>query len=95
MEHFALSLFFLLTTTPNEFIGLKITREPREQNRVEIRYWKEAGLDYKSYVQCDYYSVFQNDGKLTYKGSLKQSDYDRVVIKSNEFYPIFNWMQQQ
>lgn len=87
-------LVFVLTSTPNEFIGLKITREQREQNRVEIRYWKEAGLDYQSYVQCDYYSVFQNSGNLTYKGTLKQADYDRVVIKFNEFYPILEWMKQ-
>lgn len=83
----------MLTSTPNEFIGLKITSEERKQNRVEISHWKEAGLKHKSYVQCDYYSVFQNDGRLKYIGSLKQVDYDKVVRKFNEFYPILEWMK--
>lgn len=87
-------LVFVLTSTQNEFIGLKITKEKREHNRVEIKQWKEAGLDYESYVQCDFYSVFQNNGTFTYKGTLKQEDYDNVVLKFNEFYPILEWMEQ-
>ncbi|MBW8351923.1 hypothetical protein K0H71_21205 [Bacillus sp. IITD106] len=62
---------------------------------MEISHWKDAGLDCESYVQCDYYSVLQNNGVLTYKGTLKQEDYDRVVRKFNEFYPILEWMKQQ
>jgi len=87
-------LVFVLTSTPDVFIGLKITKEKREQNRVKISYWKEAGLNYQSYVQ-DYYSVFRNDGSLKYKGTLTKSDYDRVVLKFNAFYPILEWMNQE
>lgn len=87
-------LVFVLTSTENEFIGLKITGTKREENRVEIKYWQEAGLDKESYVQCDFYSVFTYDGALVYKGTLKQEDYDRVVIKFNEFYPVLKWQKQ-
>ncbi|GIN55951.1 type II toxin-antitoxin system PemK/MazF family toxin [Lederbergia ruris] len=88
-------LVFVLTSTPNEFIGLKITRTQRKQNRVKIDYWKEAGLDYESYVQCDRYSVFQCIGKVVFKGTLKKPDYNKVLKKFNEFYPILDWMNQE
>lgn len=81
-------LVFVLTSKAGRFIGLKITRTERKQNRVEIKYWREAGLDYKSYIQCDKYSAFESDGNLRYKGILTQEDYDKVVLKFNKFYPI-------
>lgn len=87
-------LVFVLTSTANEFIGLKITRTPREDNRIEIIHWQEAGLDYKSYVQCDNYSVFQVTGNTKLVGSLNQDDYDRIVLKFNEFYPILEWQKE-
>lgn len=88
-------LVFVLTSTKNRFIGLKITKKRRDKNRVPIRYWREAGLDYPSYVQCDYYSTFEEHGTMKYKGTLKQSDYDRVVLKFSDFYPILEWLEEE
>src|SRR5690625_37956 len=81
-------LVFVLTSIKNRFIGLKITRSRRDFNRVKIKYCRESGLKYPSYVQCDYYSVIELQGETEYIGSLKQSDYDNVVLKFNEFYKI-------
>lgn len=81
-------LVFILTSTPKEFIALKITKTPRPQNRVEIEHWKKANLDYVSYVQCDVFTVFSLEGEAELIGTLEQSDYDKVVLKFNEFYPI-------
>ncbi|MEQ6355266.1 hypothetical protein ABNX05_11610 [Lysinibacillus sp. M3] len=80
-------LIFILTTTPNEFLALKITSTPRPQNRVEITHWQEANLDHISYVQCDRLSPMMLDGEAELIGILEQSDYDKVVLKVNEFYP--------
>lgn len=88
-------LVFVLTSIKNRFIGLKITKKRRDQNRVAIKYWREAGLDCPSYVQCDYYSPFEEHGSMKYKGTLKQSDYDKVVLKFNEFYAVLEWMEQE
>lgn len=66
----------------------------REENRVEIEHWREAGLKYPSYVQCDIYDFFTFNGQLDYVGTLKQEDYDRVVLKVNEFYPILEWQKE-
>lgn len=88
-------LVFVLTSTKNRFIGLKITKTRRDQNRVKIDYWKEAGLEYQSYVQCDIYDVFEGDTSTKYIGTLRQSDYDKVVLKVNEFYPILKWLNQE
>ena len=81
-------LVFVLTSTPNEFIALKITSTPRPQNRVYIIYWEEANLENISYVQCDIFTPFILEGDAEFIGTLEQSDYDRVVLKFNEFYPI-------
>lgn len=81
-------LVFILTSTPNEFIALKITTTPRPQNRVEVKHWHEANLDRPSYIQCDNYSTIVISGETEFVGMLDQSDYDSVVLKFNEFYPI-------
>lgn len=83
-------LVFVLTSTPHEFLALKITTKPRPQNRVEIRYWQEANLECESYVQCNRFTSFILDGEAEFIGTLEQSDYDRVVLKFNEFYLILN-----
>ena len=82
-------LIFVLTATPNEFIGLKITGTPKH-NRVPIHFWNQAGLTKPSYVQCDNYSVFQHQGNLVIKGRLHTSDYNQVVLKFNNYYSILN-----
>lgn len=83
-------LVFVLTSKKNRFIGLKITKTERKENRVEIINWQEAGLDFKSYVQCDYYSSFEFTNDIEYVGTLNQSDYDKVVLKFNQFYSILD-----
>lgn len=88
-------LVFCLTTIEGRFIGLKITKTERRYNRVKIEHWKKAGLDCESYIQCDNYSVFENVGTMKYKGILRQSDYNKVVLKLNEFYPILKWLEEE
>ncbi|MDM5247704.1 hypothetical protein [Lysinibacillus sp. G4S2] len=87
-------LVFVLTSTPKELLALKITTKPRPQNRVEIRYWHEANLECESYVQCDRFTPFILDGEVEFIVMLEQSDYDRVVLKFNEFYPILNMQKE-
>lgn len=87
-------LVFILTSKPNKFIALKVTKTKREQNRVSVDYWKEAGLDVPSYVECDHYAVLETTGTLEFVGTLEQSDYDKIVLKFNEYYPILEWMKE-
>lgn len=78
-------LVFVLTGKKNEFIGLKITSKPRKKNRVKIKYWKEAGLNMPSYIQCDNYTLFQLvDYKIKIIGRIHQYDYKRVLKKFNK-----------
>lgn len=85
----------MLTSIKNRFIGLIITKRKRDFNRVEIKYWREAGLECQSYIQCDYYTVFEIDGIMKRKRILRQSDYDKVVLKFNKFYPVLEWLKQE
>lgn len=71
-------------------ISIKVTKTPpnrRFPHRLPIRHWRQAGLDYMSYAQFDYYQVVNlNEGPHRRRGALVPSDFTPILTAFNTYH---------
>lgn len=90
-------LFRIVDGTINKFrvqvMSITSKRDPKGKERkksryeVDIRHWKEAGLDHESRVQVEKVTIIDNDNLISFRGVMLESDIiqvERKFIQMNE-----------
>ena len=70
---------------------------------IDIRYWKEAGLDHESRIRCDNMMRYPGEYLIRFRGKLEKEDYDKItnmirLVEKSSFdtpWNFINWMKRE